>query len=604
MTTSVPGSFGRIFVSYRRDDAAFPASWLFERLANRFGESQVFKDISSIQLGDDFIEEIAAAVGSCAVLLAVIGDRWLTITDSDGRRRIDDPEDLVRLEIETALKRNVRVIPVLVGGAQMPRQGQLPDTLASLARRQALELNPGRFDTSQLEAQLAQALTWPAVTDKATGSCDQAEGGLPSQDSRQASQAESVTSEREPERHSEPRWVREEQRPRHSSPAAGGRLPQASDAAQPTWPYELRSVPVALAGRAAQRDFVDNLAVTWRQLADSWASLVTSAADLANAAVRARPPDSAQLSVLHDLTMYLAASASWRERATSVSALIDEMNGSVRALHQRVHRETVNIGVIGTTGAGKSTLFRRLSGLQEDYLPSNQFSSTTATPNRIFHEPGAGRGRAVLHLHTWESFRAEVLVPLHRRAEITGPPPLSLEDFRRFQYEDDAAAIPAGHARAERYRRRLRLAQASLPSYQGFLQGGTREITLDRLRPFVAYPADGDRRPYHGVRSVDILCEFPQAGVVRLGLIDLPGAGEAGLDVRGRFLADLCNNIDLLFIVTRPAKAPVTELDWDVLSLADDAAAGVRRSDFTYQIINRDASVPDEYFDRAGPGQG
>ena len=86
-------------------------------------------------------------MGSCDVLLALIGAEWLTITDEHGRRRLDDPDDFVRLEIEAALTREVRVIPILVDGARMPRADELPDSLAKLVRRQALELSPGRFDS-------------------------------------------------------------------------------------------------------------------------------------------------------------------------------------------------------------------------------------------------------------------------------------------------------------------------------------------------------------------------------------------------------------------------------------------------------------------------
>jgi len=98
-------------------------------------------------LGDDFVEVITRAVGSCDVLLALIGNQWLTITDQHGRRRLDDPHDFVRLEIEAALSRNIRVIPILVDGARMPSADELPDSLDRLVRRQALELNPVRFDS-------------------------------------------------------------------------------------------------------------------------------------------------------------------------------------------------------------------------------------------------------------------------------------------------------------------------------------------------------------------------------------------------------------------------------------------------------------------------
>jgi len=143
---------GRIFVSYRREDTAYPAGWLFDRLAGHFGEGQVFKDVNSIELGDDFTEVIAAAVRSCDVLLALIGGQWLTAADEEGKLRLDNPEDLVRLEIEAALTRNVRVIPILVEGARMPRASQLPASLAKLVRRNALELSSSRFrvDTDRL----------------------------------------------------------------------------------------------------------------------------------------------------------------------------------------------------------------------------------------------------------------------------------------------------------------------------------------------------------------------------------------------------------------------------------------------------------------------
>jgi hypothetical protein len=147
MTESTGNVPGRIFMSYRREDTAFPAGWLYDRLASRFGRDQVFKDIDSIELGDDFIEVITTAVESCDVLLVLIGGRWLAITGQEGQRRLDNPNDFVRLEIEAALARNVRVIPILVDAAQVPRADELPPSLAKLTRRQALELSPARFDT-------------------------------------------------------------------------------------------------------------------------------------------------------------------------------------------------------------------------------------------------------------------------------------------------------------------------------------------------------------------------------------------------------------------------------------------------------------------------
>ncbi len=176
MTGVTEPSLGRVFISYRRQETAYAAGWLFDRLVDRFGRGQIFKDVDSIELGDDFVEVLSAAVGSCDVLLALIGDQWLTIADAQGRPRLDDPNDFVRLEIEAALTRNVRVIPILVEGARMPLADKLPGSLSKLTRRQALELSPSRFasDTNRLldvlERTLAEVRPQPPVTEPVVAS--------------------------------------------------------------------------------------------------------------------------------------------------------------------------------------------------------------------------------------------------------------------------------------------------------------------------------------------------------------------------------------------------------------------------------------------------
>jgi glycerophosphoryl diester phosphodiesterase len=145
------GEAGRVFISYRRQETAWPARQLYDVLVAELGPDRVFKDVDDIEPGDDFVERIQSAVGSCQVLLALIGPQWLTVTDANGVRRLDDPEDFVRLEVETALNRDdVRVIPILVDDAKMPRPQELPKGLAALTRRQAVEINPVDFDTRRL----------------------------------------------------------------------------------------------------------------------------------------------------------------------------------------------------------------------------------------------------------------------------------------------------------------------------------------------------------------------------------------------------------------------------------------------------------------------
>jgi hypothetical protein len=149
---------GRIFISYRRQETAWPARQLYDVLVEHFPAEQVFKDVDNIEPGDEFVERITAAVGSCDVLLALIGPQWLTMTDENGQRRLDNPEDYVRLEIETALTRKIRVIPILVDDARIPRANELPATLAPLVRRNAVEINPITFDTKRLISTVQKTL--------------------------------------------------------------------------------------------------------------------------------------------------------------------------------------------------------------------------------------------------------------------------------------------------------------------------------------------------------------------------------------------------------------------------------------------------------------
>lgn len=136
----------RVFVNYRRKDAPGSAGRLHDDLADRFGEETLFRDVQ-MRPGIDFVDEITRAAGSCHVLLAVIGPRWATVTDPDGRHRLMDPGDYVRIEIETALAReDVVVVPVLVEDAMMPAPAELPPSLAELARLNACRLGDGSWD--------------------------------------------------------------------------------------------------------------------------------------------------------------------------------------------------------------------------------------------------------------------------------------------------------------------------------------------------------------------------------------------------------------------------------------------------------------------------
>ena len=135
--TQSPG----VFISYRRSDSSFPASWLYGLLVEKFGPAYIFKDVDSIQPGDDFVEAIRSSVMACHTMLVVIGSNWLGVG-----RQIDVGNDFVRLEVEVALANGLRVIPLLIDDARMPTADELPASIAALARRNAITLSPNHFE--------------------------------------------------------------------------------------------------------------------------------------------------------------------------------------------------------------------------------------------------------------------------------------------------------------------------------------------------------------------------------------------------------------------------------------------------------------------------
>ena len=139
------GHNAKLFINYRREDSAPYAGRLYDRLSAHFDSDQVFIDIDQIEPGEDFVEAINRKVGACEIAIVLIGPDWLHLTDAAGKRRLDDKEDFVRMEINAALQRKIRVIPVLVGGARMPRKEDMPEDLAALSRRNAIELSETRF---------------------------------------------------------------------------------------------------------------------------------------------------------------------------------------------------------------------------------------------------------------------------------------------------------------------------------------------------------------------------------------------------------------------------------------------------------------------------
>ena len=132
-------STNAIFISYRRSDSQDVTGRIYDRLNGHFDTELIFRDVDSIPYGDDFQEKLTQSVGSCQVLVAVIGATWLKVL----QERLQRPDtDWVRTEIAIALQRNIPVIPLLVGGASMPAADELPDDLQPLVKRNATQARP------------------------------------------------------------------------------------------------------------------------------------------------------------------------------------------------------------------------------------------------------------------------------------------------------------------------------------------------------------------------------------------------------------------------------------------------------------------------------
>lgn len=156
----------KAFLSYRRDDSQYMTDRIYDRLKQAVGKEALFRDLDNIPRGADFREIIAESLSKCEVFFAILGDRWLDMTDSSGRRRLDDHNDPVRIEVETALSRGVKVIPILIGKARIPSADALPESLRKLSYLNAAIVRPDpdfHQDMDRLMAELGLPL--PEISD-------------------------------------------------------------------------------------------------------------------------------------------------------------------------------------------------------------------------------------------------------------------------------------------------------------------------------------------------------------------------------------------------------------------------------------------------------
>ncbi|MBT2212546.1 hypothetical protein [Actinomadura sp. NEAU-AAG7] len=352
-------------------------------------------------------------------------------------------------------------------------------------------------------------------------------------------------------------------------------------------------IAAALAARHAQRDRIERLVHAWRDLCERFGALVELAER--TRLDPALPAGGRADELAGALRPFLDGGRPLRLRR-GLAAATDRLD----AVRERATRPTLNIGVIGQTQMGKSTLLRAISGLDEhgtDVLPTSaDLLPTTAARSRIHNAPAP---RAEVVLRTFEEFREVYLRPRHEALAM--PVPQRIEDFAAVRYpsweEFSRAGRPAGldAPSNEEHLARLRLAQAALPGYRDLFEGSrVREIALAEVPGYVSYPPEpappGARRRYLAVRDVRIHHPFPNNPVRDLALIDLPGTEERGLDVARQFMRDLRNEVDLLVQVKRPSRTTVLfgAADAELQELAHASRAGVELGDFLFVVLNRD----------------
>lgn len=173
------GLMSKIFISYRRSDSQYVTDFLYKGLVDYFGKDVVFKDVDTIPLGENFKKYLDSIIAKCEIILVVIGERWLNVTNVKGQRRLDDPQDFVRIEVEAALKRGIPVIPLFVDGTSMPSPTELPDVLEELSYMNGMQIRPASdFERDKdkliktVEARLAPRLAKESFNSQNRGSSE------------------------------------------------------------------------------------------------------------------------------------------------------------------------------------------------------------------------------------------------------------------------------------------------------------------------------------------------------------------------------------------------------------------------------------------------
>ena len=271
---------------------------------------------------------------------------------------------------------------------------------------------------------------------------------------------------------------------------------------------------------------------------------------------------------------------------------IEQESGELDKLIVRLSRPTLNIGVVGRMGQGKSTFLQSLSGLSDDEIPARKGGACTAVRSKIYHHDG-NETKATVHFHTEKSFLEEVIEPYYRDLEL-GSSPTSLDAFANAPF----LPAPQSATHQEMYERLLYDYRENLPHYRKLLQSDSlREITIPKadIPKYVVQQRDAQRRlitfEHLAVREVEIYCHFPKAEEVgRLGLVDVPGLGDTRLGDEKIILETLGREVDVVLFFRRPdsKRYQWEKEDFELYDLAAEALNNLEKRAF--MVLNHQDS--------------
>ncbi len=287
-------------------------------------------------------------------------------------------------------------------------------------------------------------------------------------------------------------------------------------------------------------------------------------------------------------------------RANDLLAAIAEEKKQLSLLSSRFSRSTLNIGVAGRAGQGKSCFLQKLSGLTPAEIPSGDKGHCTGAPSVIVHE-NTGSTYAKIEFHTEASFLDEVIAPFFSRMSWLGVAPQTVAAFRSLDIPATPPPDSKNQTTEEEYLRKLRFFQENLPHYGRHLGSGSLTVKKEEIRSFIAQDDEkGNRTDRDGkayctwcaVRVAEIHCPFPHADLGAISLTDTPGIGDFLSGAEERLIEMIGKNLDSVLFVRMPesVRALIKPEDTDLHGLVRRAIPNLDIESWTYFLINKNTS--------------